>query len=462
METLCARLESVQEELLMLYEADSSDIENQIKHWSLMRKEAILHNFARRKGIYRLGYHTVMPLQASYARATEAIEMMLHLDTLKDSKWGKEPWTLGDTSRERWMAAPQYCFKKDGETVEVQFDNEPENTMLYTMWRTIYHQSDTGWEKAAGHVDHNGCYYYDGDVRMTYVDFAEEAKKYGRTGEWEVHCKTHNVSPVASVSSTTGGRDLGPECEPDSRGSEQHEVLLCPESPANERQRHDNRKRRQPRTSTPCCKRSRGDSQDVPQGHNRQGDNRGGDREQHCNQENNRRSSKLRRGRPATPERSISEAQARNRRCVPDSSGSQRHPEEGRRPTGEEEEQNPRLSPPADPALPAEEAQGSQNSARQQRRRNPHRSPAEPCHLPILIFRGPHNPLKCWRYRVTKYYSQYFKVCSKTWSWVAEGELAALGRLTVAFDTAAQRSTFLANVPIPSHFTTIWGSVSAL
>lgn len=207
MESLSKRLELVQEELLTLYEEDSERLEDQVRQWTLIRKENALLHAARRKGIMRLGMNAVPTLASSEHRAREAIEMTLYLESLLHSPYGTEPWTLQQTTRERLLAPPQYCFKKGGYAVDVVFDGDPNNAATYTAWEHIYYQNgDDAWHKVPSHVDHHSIYYVQDDgLQVKYISFQEEAEAYSRTGKWQVFVNNKPILP----SSGTGPRPSG-------------------------------------------------------------------------------------------------------------------------------------------------------------------------------------------------------------------------------------------------------------
>ena len=132
MDNLSERFNALQENLMDIYESGQEDIETQIKHWQLLRQEQILFYYARKHGVMRVGYQPVPPLATSEAKAKDAIGMVLLLQSLQKSPYGKEPWTLTQTSLETVRSAPANCFKKGPQNIEVMFDNDPENLMVYT------------------------------------------------------------------------------------------------------------------------------------------------------------------------------------------------------------------------------------------------------------------------------------------------------------------------------------------
>ncbi|CAA52552.1 early protein [human papillomavirus 32] len=204
METLAKRLDACQEQLLELYEEDSKHLEKHVQHWKCLRIEAALLFKAREMGYAQVGHQIVPALEISRAKAHVAIEIQLALETLLQSTFGTEPWTLQETSYEMWHAEPKKCLKKQGRTVEVVFDGNPENAMHYTAWTFIYVQTlDGTWCKVYGHVCYAGLYYIVDNMKQFYCNFKNEAKKYGVTGQWEVHDGTQVIVSPASISSTT-------------------------------------------------------------------------------------------------------------------------------------------------------------------------------------------------------------------------------------------------------------------
>ncbi|ABX56095.1 E2 [Macaca fascicularis papillomavirus 8] len=204
-ESLADRLNVCQEKILSLYEADSNDLNAQIEHWRHVRLESVLLYKARDLGMHHVNHQVVPVLAVSKAKAHAAIEMQMALESLNKSSFSTEPWTLGDTSLERWHAEPRGCFKKQGVEVEVRFDCEKENAMLYTLWTHIYVHGDGGWTRVCGKVDYCGIYYTCDGLKTYYVEFAGDAKKYGKKDMWEVHVGGKVIHSPGSVSSSTSG-----------------------------------------------------------------------------------------------------------------------------------------------------------------------------------------------------------------------------------------------------------------
>ena len=202
METLSERFNVLQDKLMNIYEAAEQTIEAQIAHWQLLRQEAVLLYFARRKGVTRLGYQPVPPLAISEAKAKQAIGMVLQLQSLQKSEFGKEQWTLVDTSIETYKNVPEDHFKKGAIPVEVIYDNQPENANMYTMWNYVYYMdSEDMWHKTTSGVNHIGIYYTQGTFKHYYVVFADDATRYSATGQWEV--KVNKELVFAPVTSST-------------------------------------------------------------------------------------------------------------------------------------------------------------------------------------------------------------------------------------------------------------------
>ncbi|AEP82744.1 unnamed protein product [Canis familiaris papillomavirus 10] len=209
MENLSKRLNALQDALLNLYEEGSGLLARQVEHWNLLRRENVLMHFARKSGVTRVGMQPVPPLQVTAERAKQAIEIQLVLQTLCDSPWATETWTLSDTCRERWMAPPQRCWKKGSSIVEVIYDGNPENSMQYTLWNRIYYQdlSDT-WRLSKSQVDHQGIWYWDCEQKQYYVKFAPDAARFSSTGTWEVVYNNETISLCDPVTSTTPPTDV--------------------------------------------------------------------------------------------------------------------------------------------------------------------------------------------------------------------------------------------------------------
>lgn len=200
MENLSERFNVLQDQLMNIYESAAETLESQIEHWQILRKEAVLLYFARRKGVTRIGYQPVPTLAVSEAKAKEAIGMVLQLQSLQKSEYGTEPWSLVDTSAETYRSAPENYFKKGPMPIEVIYDKDADNANLYTMWKFVYYvDEDDNWHKSESGVNHTGLYFMQGNFRHYYVLFADDARKYSATGHWEVKVNKETVfTPVTS------------------------------------------------------------------------------------------------------------------------------------------------------------------------------------------------------------------------------------------------------------------------
>lgn len=201
MESLESRFDSIQEDLLTIYEQGTTDLETLIKYWDLVRQENVIMHYVRQHGGHRIGMQQIPALQVTEANAKNAIQMKLHLESLLESPYGKETWTLPEVSIELFSAAPANTFKKEGFTVTVIYDNDESKEFPYVSWGSIYLQDINGnWHKKPGLVDYEGLYYFDeSNNKIYYQRFIEDANKYGTTGQWEVKVANETISaPVTS------------------------------------------------------------------------------------------------------------------------------------------------------------------------------------------------------------------------------------------------------------------------
>lgn len=201
---LTKRLDALQVQLMTLYEKGPTDLASQIRHFQLLRKESVLEYYARKEGYENLGLHHLPVLKVSEHNAKQAIKMILYLESLNKSPYAKEEWTLADTSADRFLSPPKYCFKKGSYEVEVWFDNDPKNAFPYINWRWIYYQdSNEQWHKVPGKTDYNGLYFVELDGTQTYfLLFERDAHRYGNSGEWTVNVSNEQIFPPSSTSSS--------------------------------------------------------------------------------------------------------------------------------------------------------------------------------------------------------------------------------------------------------------------
>lgn len=400
---MTARYESLQEQLLTLYENDSDNIESQIEHWRLSRQLNVTMYYARKEGYKYLGLQPLPTLQISEYNSKIAIKMMLLLSSLAKSAFGAERWSLSDTSAEIVLTQPKNTFKKHGFQVEVMYDNDPQNTMLYTQWDSLYYQDiDDIWHKTAGEVDHNGLSYTDyTNEKRYFLLFHEDAQKYSKTGLWTVKYKQTTISSVVTSSSkrssidsekdnyqrsTTTAREPSPE-EGTSRGRVSRNLEEVPTttttSPTQSGERHRRRRRgagqRGQRESTP-------------------GESPGAKRQRRGS--NYPSPSEVGTGHQLVPQHNLSrlgrlEAEARD---------------------------------------------------------------------PLLIcLKGSANNLKCWRHRCTSKFGHLYSEVSSIFKWIGSDEnVKTSSRMLITFDTCTQRERFLQTVHLPRGTLFSYGSLDSL
>lgn len=418
MEKLCERFVALQDKLLEHFEEGSDDLAHQVEYWSLLRHEAALMFVARRQGLRRLSYHQIPTLQVCEAKAKEAIRMQLMLSSLLQTPHAVETWTLTDTSAETVLhTEPKGCLKRGPYTVRVTYDGVQENSVFHTAWTSIYCQNADGeWYKTSGKVAHEGL-WYDGPCGdpVWYVDFHKEAKTYSKKGEWTVVAKNRIVSP--SVSSTT------PPCR-QNRG-------WCNRWSSDEGGHRSPKRRKLTYAPTP-------DSTDKrlkwPSGS-------GGAQQE-------------------TPDGPTSSAhKGELARRLGGGSASPTSTQEG------SQSQSPRGQFPTVPGGPSPQVDSVSANPRGNHDGRP--SPVEggpgACSVtlwPVLLIRGPKNPLKCWKFRCKNKHCSLFCSATNTFDWGVGGDQD--GRMLVSFSSEAQRRAFLDTVPIPSQFTVSFGSMNGL
>lgn len=206
MESLCHRLDALQEEQMDLLEQDTCDIEDICKYLGLLRKEAVILCAANKKGIKKLGLTVVPRQQVCEVKAKQAIQLHLMVTSLKDSQYGKEKWLFSDLTHDMLREKPRDTFKKNGETVTVYFGGCVENCMEYTMWGRLYQPLEGGgWTTTTSGVDRDGIYMLAEGSKVYYTSFACEAEKYCCKGEWRVVHRGKDITDCEIVSSTTCG-----------------------------------------------------------------------------------------------------------------------------------------------------------------------------------------------------------------------------------------------------------------
>nr|UUA80634.1 E2 [Erethizon dorsatum papillomavirus 2] len=196
MQTLEGRYNLLQEQLLNLFEKGSSELEDQIQYWDLQRQEQVLLHYARKQHRYNIGMVTVPSLSTSEHNAKVAIKLGLLLKSLAKSRYGREPWSMQETSSELVLdTKPKGLFKKEGTHVDVWYDKDPENGAQYVLWKYLYKDTEQGWVKLKSQVDYYGIYYKDEtDEKIYYTRFDEDGVRYSTTGTWIVHFQNDTIS----------------------------------------------------------------------------------------------------------------------------------------------------------------------------------------------------------------------------------------------------------------------------
>nr|AYA93748.1 MAG: E2 protein [Human papillomavirus] len=215
---LTERYDALQETLMTLYEEGPKTIEGQIMLWETIRREQVLLYYGRKEGLRNFGLQPIPALAVSEYKAKEAILQVLLLKSLQKSAYGREEWTLTDTSAELTHTAPRNTFKKNPYIVYVYFDHKSDNAFPYTQWEWLYVQNENDeWYKTPGLVDINGLYFEDEHGDKSYFQlFATDAQTYGTSGGWTVKYKNETISTSAPVSSSQ--RSLSDSLEGSSKG----------------------------------------------------------------------------------------------------------------------------------------------------------------------------------------------------------------------------------------------------
>ena len=498
MENLSERFNVLQDQLMNIYEAAEQTLEAQIAHWLLLRKEAVLLYFARQKGITRIGYQPVPPLAVSEAKAKQAIGIMLQLQSLQKSEFADEPWTLVDTSIETYKNAPENHFKKGATPVEVIYDKQPDNANVYTMWKHIYYtDADDKWHKTTSGVNQTGIYYMQGSFRHYYVVFADDARRYSATGEWEVKINKDTVfAPVTS--STPPGSPPGqadtdtaaktPTTSADSTSRQQR-------SPAKQPQQTETKGRRYGR---------RPSSRTRPQKEQRRS------RSRHRTRSRSRSLSRVRAVGSTTVSRSRSSSLTKAVRPRSRSRSRGRATATSRRRAGRGSPRRRRStsrSPSTNTFKRSQRGGGRRGRGRGSRGRRDRSSSTSPTPTkrsrgessrlrgvspsevgrsvqsvsakhtgrlgrlldeaidpPVILVRGDANTLKCFRNRARVRYTGLFKYFSTTWSWVAGDSTERLGRsrMLILFTSAGQRKDFDETVKYPKGVDRSYGNLDSL
>ncbi len=386
------RLRAAQEQQMLLIEKDSTKLCDHILFWEAVRTENGLLYAARQKGITTLNGFPVPALAVSSSKAKQAIEMQLLLTELLNTTWGRDAWTLTDTSYERYLLEPKCTLKKGPRVVEVMYDNDPANRMCYTAWSLLYMRTPAGWLFATGGADECGLYYTDMTAVRHYYDFfGRDAARYGSTGTWTVRDQDRVFY--------SGPLSLRPE----SGWSE----------PAERPEDSPDRAVPYPSAGTPSGfgpirssqYRSRTHSRPSPYGSN--------------------------------------QCQGVLLRC--DSTSSLSSPVSVGLERGEEGEETPPspdstdvVTPPSTPPDPNKFSLFKTSGGQQ-----------------CLLLSGSGNQAKCFRFRMKKGHRHKYVHCTTTWWTVGDegAERRGQASLLVTFDSPTQRELFLKTVPIPESMT---------
>lgn len=252
--SLTERFAALQENLMTLYESDPTDLQSQLQHWDLVKKENEYLYYARKEGLSSLGMFPAPALQVSESKAKQAIKMLILLRSLSTSEYASEMWKLRDTSAELVLQTePRNCFKKGPYEVEVWFDNSPQKALPYPNWQWIYYQDQFDkWHKVKGDADYNGLFYEEvtGD-RVYFSIFDREAARYGESGQWTVRFKNKIISASVTSSSRCS---FDSSCE---RGDSSNSTY----QPESRRETEAHTSERGPDTSSPNLRRRRGGEQ---------------------------------------------------------------------------------------------------------------------------------------------------------------------------------------------------------
>lgn len=385
---------------MTIYESDPRDLQTQIEHWNLVKKENEYLYYVRKEGKTHLGLFPAPALQVSENNAKQAIKMGLLLTSLSKSQFANESWSLTETSAQLVLQTePKQCFKKGPYQIEVWFDDDPDKAIPYPCWEWIYYldQNDV-WQKAKGTADYNGIYFEELNGDRTYFTiFDTDAVKYGLSGQWTVRFKNTVIS--ASVTSSSRSAKNSSGWDNDSSNSQ-------PPSQSPRRQEERSRSTRERDTASSTTP--------ISRGRRRRGEQQ---------------------GREQQGEFPTSTTKRYKRRRV-DSGGGAPSPEEvGRSHFTPERRHLSRLG-----VLQAEA-------------RDPY----------IALVQGHANNLKCWRWRVKQKYRDLYVVSSTIWQWVGDDtEKQSRSRMIYAFSSLEQRDAFIRTVSPPKGSSIVFGNIDSL
>lgn len=423
----------MQEKILRHYEENHQDLPHQIQYWKLEREEAVLQFFARQQGINRLGLQAIPSQASSEHRAKAAIEMQLALQSMANSPYGEEPWSLTEVSRERYLTPPDRTFKKEGIEVRVKYGPQPTDFMPYVLWKWIYYQGlDDLWHKTVGRADHNGLFYEADGEKIYYQDFNADARRFGFAGPWTVHVNSDLTSYSLHVPRAAEGDFL--------RSAEN-----SPERPGTHRPpRSTSEASAESPVGSPSPGRRRGRGRGTPFGSDR--------------------GVRRRLSTPSTPSHSRSRSPAVRRRGEERGRGRGLGPGPGFR-FGERPK--PTTRPRSTSRSPAQAFPSPEEVGR--RHLTPERGTTRLARLieeardpPIVLIRGPANSVKCLRYRLKSQHSDLFHCVSSTFTWMSKAGKVDNSRIMLSFLTSGQRDMFLDRFRVPKGMTMSLGQLDAL
>ena len=409
METLRERFDVLQDKLIDIYEAGSTNLDDQIEHWNVVRQESVLMNFARRQGLNRLGMQQLPALAVSETNAKNAIMMTLYLKSLKESPYAQESWGLSDTSLELFLAAPIHTFKKQGFSVDVLFDRDEDNLYTYTAWKYIYYQDDDGeWHKVESGIDYDGIYYEAVDGHNEYyVKFEDDAPRFGKTGQWTVKYKSRTIS--ASVTSTSRSVLSSPSSSQEFGQQSSDTVGPAPQPKRFRVSGPIEPERISTRSFSSTV--SKTTEKESPKTRYR----RGG-----------------RKGESATTRSTRTTSRGARRRVEHD------YPTPG-------------------------EVGSIHRSVERSHLTRLGQLQREAWDPPLALLRGPANTLKCFRFRCFKKHRGLFSTISTTFSWVGDGaQRLGNARILIAFESTTQRARFLEIAVLPKGTQVVFGSLDGL
>ncbi|ASH99054.1 E2 [Ailuropoda melanoleuca papillomavirus 1] len=462
MEDLSKRLGALQEKMMELYETGSASLRTQVIYWLLMRKEQALLYHARQCGANRLGMCAVPPLQVSKARASKAIKMHLVLTSLEGSKYGLLPWTMRETSYERYKANPKNTLKKEGVPVQVLYDGEKAKGVEYVLWTSVFAQGSCGkWTCFQGGVDSSGLYVDKEGRKQYYEDFQKDSLKYGVKGVWTVVFGNETLyssaspqpceQPFPAVVDTTD--EVPPFCSPSPEKAEEQALPSKPKGSSGSSPRFGKQGKR---GSSKRKLSEEGEQQGQQQQQQLKKPYCEQPASEHCNnwtkgrqqeqqeQQQQQQQQQQQRQHNANSDRHVQWSGVNSPINVDDEQ------EEGQEEQQQQQQQQQQQvqQQPSTRNCDASGPRVSQESS----------SPRPPAPLPVVVLSGNSNQVKCLRYRLYKKFKHSVLDISSTWCWTSPGCPTA-AKITVIFASSSQREDFLSKVTLPKGVTFALGEL---